>query len=52
MGGEAARSELLVAQDTANQRRAMEDHTVKFMLFSMEAVVLDRLRGGPCVRLR
>ena len=50
-GWEAARSELLAAQDMENQRRTVEDHTMKFVLFLMEAVVLDRPCGGPCVRL-
>ena len=38
-GWEAARSELLAAQDMEDQRRAVETHTVKVMLFVMEAVV-------------
>ena len=50
-GWEAARSELLAAQDMEDQRRAVEDRTVMFMLLLMEALVFDRPRGGPCVRL-
>ena len=44
---EAARSELLAAQDMEGESRAEEVHTVKCMLFFTEAVRLNCSRGGP-----
>ena len=42
---------MLAAQDMQDQRTAERDHNMKFMLFLMEAVMFNRPRGGPRVRL-
>ena len=41
----------MAAEDMQGQRTAARDYNMKFMLFSMEAVMLDRSRGGSRVRL-
>ena len=42
---------MLAAQDMQDQRTAVRDHNMKFMLFLMEPVMFNRPRGGPRVRL-